>query len=65
MMYEISLRLELSYPADLSIGDYLRAAGVPVDEAVPCLVGDVAVSVGDSASACIVHWNEETTKEVV
>jgi hypothetical protein len=32
---------------------------------VSYVVGDMAVPVGDSTSACIVHWNEETTKEVV
>lgn len=56
-MYETYLRLYLSH-------DYLRAAGVPMDEAIPCLVVGVAVPVGDSASACIVHWYEETARKV-
>lgn len=55
-MYETYLRLYLS-PI---LNDNLRAAGVPMDEAIPCLVVGVAVPVGDSASACIVHWYEET-----
>ncbi len=63
-MYETYLRLYLSPILKLVVDDHYRLASLPLDDPIPTMVGDVAVSTGDSASACIVHWYEETARKV-
>ena len=65
MTHEISLKSELSFPADRNIGDlHTGTTRIFRDEVVSCVVDGVAVSIGDSACACIVHMYEETDRKV-
>ena len=65
MTYETYLKSHLSPILRATVGDlHYRTTCIFRDEVVSCVVDGVAVSIGDSACACIVHMYEETDRKV-